>query len=657
MSSTNRRDPARALRPIPKAMHLDEPTTIDARAPRFSDGPRHGEFPSFVTPVRSASSASRSGAQGPAATPPNVIPFTKPRAIAAVAAANPNAVVTMAPSTSAHVQRRETKRHATPPAPITTTRAASPSPAANDSWSNPTGVSQRAVRSAKGSPAPAISSQSQVSTGWTPPHGVKPVAQPASAQGPAIAVTAWPAANAPSTSISSLATAQKPAQSAPLAIAPVAQVAHVAHVAAMPAMPPAQARPHAVAPAMPAPAMPAMPPAAPARQAVQMPAAPVADPHQAPQTKWGEYHQLGLGPPKLQLPKLLRKINSQQTAKLIVNAYRLLGFAILTIIVIVLVGYIASTAFYYFSSSWIVPMAVSATDEKVVGLSAQLAEQQNSRDRLADELQQAERSIASQQLFQTEFAKAIRSDLEGRKLALGRIRDLATNASRTRAAIKNQNSAYANASRKRMQQEYAAGLIDRSAMLSGNFQLAQISSSNLSLAERQAEFETRAAELEAQTRSLDAVLASAQGNAGTALSYEVLRIKREYDASRLDLAKAIESRDTLKSALERQNKIVSALQQSAYLRALREKAQVAFVPYSNLSKAEKGSSLYACKLGMLFCYNAGEVLEVMPGEVQFKHPQRDRMLRGQMVVLKLDEDDADAAADDVLFVGGRPILF
>lgn len=657
MSSNNRRDPARALRPVPKAMHLDEPTAIDARAPRFSDGPRHGEFPSFTTPVRSASSASRSRAQSPAATPPNVIPFTKPRAIAAVAAADPKAVVTMAPSTAAPAHRRETRRHSTPPAPI----AASPAPAANDSWSNPTGVSQRAMRSAKGSPAPAISNHAPVSTGWTPPHGVKPVAQPASAQAPSIAVTAWPAANAPSTSISSLVTAQRPAQSAPLAIAPVAQVAHVAHVAAMPAMAPAQVRPPAFAPAMPAmapaPVMPAMPPAAPHRQATQMPAAPVADPHQAPQTKWAEYNQLGLGQPKLQLPKLLRKINSQQTAKLIVNAYRLLGFAILTIIVIVLVGYIASTAFYYFSNSWIVPMAVSATDEKVVSLSAQLAEQQNSRDRIADELQQAERSIASQQTFQAEFAKAIRSDLEGRKLALGRIRNLATNASRTRTAIKNQNSAYANASRKRMQQEYAAGLIDRNAMLSGGFQLAQISSSNLSLAERQAEFETRAADLEAQTRSLDAILANAQGSGGTALSYEVLRIKQEYEASRLDLAKAIESRDTLKSALARQNKIVAALQQSAYLRAVREKAQVAFVPYSNISKADKGTSLYACKLGMLFCYHVGEVLEVMPGEVQFKHPQRDRMLRGQMVVLKLDADEADAAADDVLFVGGRPILF
>jgi hypothetical protein len=367
-----------------------------------------------------------------------------------------------------------------------------------------------------------------------------------------------------------------------------------------------------------------------------------------PVARWAEYEQLGLGAPKE---------GAKQVAQMIVNAYRMLGFGILTIIVVVLIGYIASTAFYYFSNSWIVPMAVSPTDEKVVSLQAQLAEQQNARDRIADELQQAERAILAQQRFQTEFAKAIRSDLEGRKLALSRIQELATSAAQTRAAIKSQNAAYANASRQRMAQEYAAGLIDRTAMLSGKYQLAQISSSNLSLAERQAEFETRAAELEAQTRSLDAILANAQGNAGPALSYEVLRIKQEYEASRLDLAKAIEARDTLKAALARQNKIVAALEQSAYLRAVRDKASVAFVPYGNLSRVEKGTSLYACKLGMVFCYHVGDVLEVLPGEVQFKHPKRDHNLRGQVVVLKLDEENADAAADDVLFAGGRPILF
>ena len=46
------------------------------------------------------------------------------------------------------------------------------------------------------------------------------------------------------------------------------------------------------------------------------------------------------------------------------------------------------------------------------------------------------------------------------------------------------------------------------------------------LAERQAEFETRAAELEATTRSLDVILANAENTGDAGLSYEVLQIKQ-----------------------------------------------------------------------------------------------------------------------------------
>lgn len=368
-------------------------------------------------------------------------------------------------------------------------------------------------------------------------------------------------------------------------------------------------------------------------------------------SKWAIYEQLGLGAPK---------IDAQKAAKWVVNAYRLLGFGILTIIVVVLVGYIAQSAFFYTSNSWVVPMAISSSDEKVISLQAQLAEQQNARDRIVDELNQAERAIAAQQQFQAEFAKAIKNDLEGRKAALGRVRALADAAASTRVAIRNQSNAYASASRRRMAEEYAAGLIDRNAMLSGKFQLAQISSSNLSLAERQAEFETRAAELEAQTQSLDALIEmNPEDNDAeeVAMSYEVLRIKQEYESSKLDLAKSVEARDTLKAALERQDKIVASLESAALLRAMRDGASVAFVPYGNLSEVSKNSDVYACKLGMIFCYYVGKVLEILPGEVQFKHPHRDKMLRGQIVELKLDSDEAGATAEDVLFIGGRPLLF
>jgi len=372
---------------------------------------------------------------------------------------------------------------------------------------------------------------------------------------------------------------------------------------------------------------------------------PIGNADQVPNLRrWAAFEKIGL---------VADKLDPKQLSKHVVTAYRLLGFGILTIIVFVLVGYIATTAFFYMSDRWIVPLALSSTDDKVLALENQLAERQNQRDQTAAALDDAERSITVQQAFQAEFAKAIQSDLDGRRAALDKMHALATAAASTRVAIRRSNNAFASASQARMAQEYQAGLIDRNAMLTGKFQLAQITSSNLSLVERQAEYETRAADLEAQTRSLEALLANK--DAGEPMSYDVLKIKQEYEASRLETQKAVETRDTLKTALGRQDKLLETLQHTAYLRAMHDHAQVAFVPYDNLGKLRKGASLYGCRLGMIFCHEVGTVLEVLPGEVQFKHPQRDKQLRGQMVELQLT--DGAAAADDVLFVGGRPLLF
>ncbi len=384
---------------------------------------------------------------------------------------------------------------------------------------------------------------------------------------------------------------------------------------------------------------------------VEVPQEPVVVPVPTPRSsepvkrddKWQSFEDIGLAskPSKA----------ASKSAKVVVSTYRLLGFIILTTIVFVLVGYIATTVFYFFNSTWITPVAVSPSDERVVALQSELAGQQDKRDKIADDLDQAERAIAAEQEFQLQFAKAIRHDLEGRKIALKQLRNLAGSAAAARYEIRRSSAEYAKSSQTQMSNDYAAHLIDRRDMLSGKYQLAQIQTSTLSLTEREIEFQQRAAELATQTASLDAVLEDK--TATTALSYDVLKIKHDYEASKLALAKEIKSRTSLKASLIRQDKIITTLGQSAYLRAVADHATVAFVPYGNLEHAAKGTAVYGCRVGMVVCREVGAVLEILPGEVTFKHPRRDKSMRGQMVELKLD--DANAAEDDVLFVGGKPL--
>jgi hypothetical protein len=367
---------------------------------------------------------------------------------------------------------------------------------------------------------------------------------------------------------------------------------------------------------------------------------PVPDEQQT-DNKWQQFEDLGLAP----------RPTTKKLQKLIVSTYRLIGFSILSLIVAVLVGYIAQSAFYFLNKTWVTPVVLSANDEKVVGLQSQLASQLNERARLVAELEEAERAIVAEQTFQIQFAKAIKRDAAGRREALGRVQQLASAAASTRNQIRNTNGDYSASTVNKMEGDYKLGLINRDAMLSGKYQLAQISSANLSLAERQAEFDQRAAELAAQTQSLDVLLSDKSQSA--ALSYDVLKIARDYDTSKLSLARQTSNRERLRASIQRQDQIINGVYRSAYMKAIADNATVALVPYSNLKNIEKGTPLYACKFDMIWCHEVGKVLDILPGEVMVKQPNRDSMVRGRMIEMQMS--DPDAAEAEVLFAGSAPL--
>ena len=372
--------------------------------------------------------------------------------------------------------------------------------------------------------------------------------------------------------------------------------------------------------------------------------------------RWQTYDDIGLPPPLEQptheeagpAPSYVHKVAS----KLVVSTYRLMGFGILTIIVFALVSYIATTLFYYGSHSWIVPAAVSTSDEKVVQMRSELAAQQNNRDKIAADLTSIDKAILAERAFQNEYAKAIAADVDGRRASLEKVRELAGTAASTRTEIRSANDEFTTEEQKRAAEEYKAGLIDRNGMIAHKQQMAGLATANLGLAEKQADYERQAQELELQTNALDGLI---NGKGGHALSYDVLKIKRDYDASKLEVERDTAQRDAMKASLQRVDSIIAGLKKSAYLRAVDDGAQVALVPYANVGEAHKGAKLYGCRIGMVFCHEVGEVLDVLPSEVQVESPHGGKTARGLMVELKLT--DPDAAREDVLFAGGRPLGF
>jgi hypothetical protein len=366
-----------------------------------------------------------------------------------------------------------------------------------------------------------------------------------------------------------------------------------------------------------------------------------------PQSKFAEYAEIGLPNPQ---PSKAAK----GAAKLVVSGYRFMGFSILTVIVAVLVGYITQTAFYFVSHSWICPTVISATDDKVIQLNTELAAQQNVRDKIESDMHDAERAAEAEGNFQKEFANAVKADFEGRKVALGHMQALANAAYSTRQKITATNEGYAKQLATTTQAEYDAGLVDRQHQMSSTFTVAQISDAQLRLQQSEVTFEQQAADLRQQTVALDALLDD-KNPQRKMLSYEVLKMKHDYDVSKVALAKAVENRKMLFESLARQDKMLNGIKDSAYIRALNDKSVVAQVPYGNLENAKVGTPLYACDVGMVWCHQVGTVGAVLPGEVQFKNPKRDTLIRGQLVELQLT--DSDAATEEMLFVGGAPLGF
>ena len=356
-----------------------------------------------------------------------------------------------------------------------------------------------------------------------------------------------------------------------------------------------------------------------------------------------------------------------QLHKLLVTAYRTIGFAVLTVIVLGLVSYLGSSLFYYVSSSWVTPAVISPTDDHVLALRGRLAEQASQRDKLvadralaAASLADVERVIAMNERFGEQFRRAVSADVADRQAQLRKLKALAGAYLEAKHEIGTSNRAYAGMSRARNEQLKHAGMLDQEDYLTGNYQLSQIANANLQLAEKAVDLDGRTVALAREAAALTATL----GNGGSgALSYDALHVRQEYERASLELAKANDTRRALAESLAamdrsiaRYDDIIRAIRESPLLVAADGKITVVLVPYDNLGAVKKGGPLYACALNFVACHKVGVVVDVMAGEMEVHHPfHGSRALRGQAVQVQLT--DARAAAEPVLFAGRAPLLF
>jgi hypothetical protein len=343
-------------------------------------------------------------------------------------------------------------------------------------------------------------------------------------------------------------------------------------------------------------------------------------------------------------------IDTMKLNKLIVSSYKFIGFAVLGTILLGLASFIATNLFYMFNESWVTPLQLSSTDPRVLQLTAQLSAAKAARDGVAAQqlelnsrLSDARRIASSEAKFQSAFDETMAANLQDRLGQLGAFQKLIHNINRTRHEVSSVNRAYSNISKEELDKEYKAGLINKDDQVKGGYELAQIEGANLGLHEKNVEIDARVTDLQREVQALRTAGIHGDG----AMSYEVLKMKHEYEQSMLAAQKASDDADALAksvamfdSTLAEYDSQIERIKKAPYVQAADKNVSTAFVPYDNVGAIKVGDNVYSCAVSFLFCHKIGKIAEVLDGEILGKHPLHNRDMRGVLVRLELTDPSA-----------------
>lgn len=354
-----------------------------------------------------------------------------------------------------------------------------------------------------------------------------------------------------------------------------------------------------------------------------------------------------------------------------VSSYKVFGFVALSLILFGLVAYVVIQGFYLVNRSWVAPLVLSPTHERVLMLNRQLTEEKYQRSRLLAEkldlqaeLDAIDRRIALAEQFQEGFEKALGAEHDERQRELSRLGALVEDYRRSKKEIQEIHNAYSGLTRERLTQELKAKLIDRDDFVSGNYQISRVEQAKLQMEEKELRLDTQRRRLAREVRALaaarDRVGTGAIGGEGE-VTYDVLMKERDYNRSLVEMAYERARRASIQRQLElidetlaRHDRMLETIQNTPYIRAIETRVHVAFVPYENLEEVRPGESIYGCELGLVWCKQVGTVVRILDGETSIRHPLQNRELRG--VLAEIELEDPKWGEEMVLHVGHAPFL-
>jgi hypothetical protein len=349
--------------------------------------------------------------------------------------------------------------------------------------------------------------------------------------------------------------------------------------------------------------------------------------------------------------------------KVLVNLYKFVGLITLAAILVGLASFFVVNLFYLVNDTWMAPVILSPSHDRVVNLRSQLAQQAYQREKLDGErleleaqLRQADRAILERERFLEMLDMVVEREREQTNDQVAALRKMHKTMGGAQRRLSRSGSEYGAFEAHLLEQHKKGRLIDKEAYTRGQYLLSQVQLTGATAKERALDLEWRARELELRSASLDAFL----GKGGVVATRDGLELVRQAEEARLQLAALRENHVSLTAQLglidksaARYDALLADIQQSPYLRAVEGRVTIAFVPYDNLDNVDKGDTIYGCHLHLVACTQVGTVESVLDGEVAAKHPLDNRDVRGLMVEIRVQ--DPDWARDATLFSGRRPL--
>lgn len=351
--------------------------------------------------------------------------------------------------------------------------------------------------------------------------------------------------------------------------------------------------------------------------------------------------------------------------------YKRLAFILLASLFVAFIFYGVLIVFFLLSSSWGAPMTlehgqelVAKTEKDLTALSVSLSDTDQKLTQTQLERSTAERDLADARVLVKYASGTIGREIKTRQKQSGTLAKNADRLAKVRDALASQLNSGTMA--KDLKKLYDKRLIDKKSFTSGTLGMLE-ASQRLANVEGDVDALQANAENAASSIAMLKDLKAALDKGGpitsiTSSSSDLLLLTKQAVDARAaeDSARArIDSAKQLERDLQHAHRVLSSqikqLQSTAMARAITERIDVVFVPYTNLQRFRPGTPLYSCAFTIFVCKQAGFSGDALPGEVSSVHPFFGKPIRGVFVEAHIV--DKLAATREIIHGVRAPFFF